>query len=74
MIGATAEYCSLVASVMPMSWESIADDLPLCIGMQLRNIALAEGGVKIIPPGRHAFARAKEILGEEGFREWMAES
>jgi hypothetical protein len=57
-----------------MSWESIADDLPLCIGMQLRNIALAEGGVKIIPPGRHAFARAKEILGEEGFREWMAES
>ena len=70
MIGTTAEYVALVASVVPMSWNQIADELPLCVGMQLRNVALSEGGVKIIPPGRVASQKAMEILGDNA-ADWM---
>ena len=55
---------ALVASVVPMSWSEITDDLPLAVGLQLRNIALAEAGVKILGSGQVAEDKAREILGD----------
>lgn len=40
------------------------DELPLAIGMQLRNADLFERGCDIVPPGRGAGAIAREILGD----------
>ena len=54
---------ALVSSVVPgMSWKDIAEDLPLAIGLQLRNIALAEGGVKIIPSNTSIDGIASDIF------------
>ena len=47
-----------------MSYDDIADRLPLAIGLQLRNIALSQANVRLIPPGRGANAAANEILGD----------
>jgi hypothetical protein len=58
-----------VASVVPMGYDDIADNLPLAIGLQLRNIALSQANVRIIPPGRAANAAANEILGDYA-EEW----
>ena len=69
MIGTTAEYVALVASVVPMGYDDIADRLPLAIGLQLRNIALSQANVRLIPPGRGANAAANEILGDYA-EEW----
>ena len=71
MIGSTAEYAALVASVVPMTWGQIVDELPLAIGMQLRNIALYQRGNKITPPGRTAHAIAKQILGDDA-ESWIS--
>ena len=65
MIGTQAEYAALVCSVVPMSYEHAVSKLPLVVGLQLRNIALSEGGVRILPPGRKAFQKAEEILGDQ---------
>ena len=46
-----------------MSWDE-ACSLPLAVGLQLRNLALHEGGVKILPPGRNAEKKAEEVLGD----------
>lgn len=73
MIGGTAQYVALVASKLPgMSWDYYVYDLPLAIGLQLRNAALYEDGARIIPPGRTAEAKAREILGDR-FGEWLEE-
>jgi hypothetical protein len=45
--------------------------LPLAIGLQARNIAVTETGMKIIPPGFGAADRARQILGEEEFSKWI---
>lgn len=70
MIGGTAEYVALVASVVPMTWREIADEMPLAIGLQLRNIALMKVNARLIVPGRRASATAFEILGD-AMQEWM---
>jgi hypothetical protein len=44
--------------------------LPLAVGLQLRNIALSQRNVRIIPPGVEACADAREILGEH-FEDWI---
>jgi hypothetical protein len=73
VIGSDAQYVSLVASKLPgMTWEYYTEILPLAIGLQLRNAALYEDGARIIPPGRTAEAKAREILGDR-FREWLEE-
>ena len=65
MIGETAEYVALVSSVLSgQTWSYYVDELPLVIGLQLRNVSLAQEGIRIIPPGRTAGAKAREILGE----------
>lgn len=70
MIGGTAEYVALVASVVPMTWREIADELPLAIGLQLRNIALVKANARLIAPGRTASAKAREILGD-AVADWL---
>jgi hypothetical protein len=73
VIGSNAQYVALVASKIPgMAWDYYVDDLPLAIGLQLRNAALYEDGARIIPPGRTAEAKAREILGDR-FGEWLEE-
>lgn len=62
-MGTTAEYVALIASVVPMSWDE-ACSLPLAVGLQLRNLALHEGGVTILPPGRNAEKLAGDVLGD----------
>ena len=54
---------ALIASVVPMSWDE-ACSLPLAVGLQLRNLALHEGGVKLLPPGRNAQKLAEGVLGD----------
>jgi hypothetical protein len=56
-----------------MAWDYYVDDLPLAIGLQLRNAALYEDGARIIPPGRTAEAKAREILGDR-FGEWLEDN
>ena len=46
-----------------MSWDE-ACSLPLAVGLQLRNLALHEGGVTILPPGRNAEKLAGDVLGD----------
>ena len=71
MIGDTAEYVRLVASSLPgQKWEYYADELPLAIGLQLRNTALYQAGVNLITPGRTAEAKVTEILGDHA-SEWI---
>lgn len=58
-----------------MTWREIASYLPLAVGLQLRNIALADGGVKVIPPGRGIDAMAAEIFdNEDDLAEFLGES
>lgn len=65
MIGSDADYVSTVAAKLPgQTWAYYMDELPLCIGMQLRNADLFERGCDIVPPGRSASAKMQEILGE----------
>jgi hypothetical protein len=64
VIGTTADYVALVASVVPMTWDQIADELPLARGLQLRNAALAQAGVRLVGSGQSSYAKAGEILGE----------
>jgi hypothetical protein len=54
-----------------MTYRDIVEDLPLAIGLQARNIAVTETGMKIIPPGFGAADRARQILGEEEFSKWI---
>ncbi len=56
-----------------MPWDYYADTLPLAIGLQLRNVALTLEGAKIVPPGRTAEARAREILGDQ-FGQWVEDN
>lgn len=71
MIGETADYVAMCASALPgMPWDYYADRLPLAIGLQLRNAALVEAGARIVPPGRTASAKAREILGEHA-ADWV---
>lgn len=71
MIGGAAEYVSLVASKLPgQKWDYYLDDLPLAIGLQIRNAALYEAGAHLVPPGRTARAKAAEILGDH-LAEWV---
>ena len=56
-----------------MPWQYYAEELPLAIGLQLRNAALYEDGARIIPPGRTAEAKAREILGDS-FGEWLEDN
>jgi len=53
-----------------MPWGYYVDELPLVIGMQMRNAALDQAGIRIIPPGRTAYAKAGEILGDH-IHEWL---
>lgn len=69
MIGETCDYVCTVAAEIGGTWEEIADQLPLAIGIQIRNFALAKEGVRIMPPGRTASAKAREILGDHA-GEW----
>lgn len=74
MIGGTAEYVRLVASALPgQTWDYYVDELPLAIGLQLRNTALYQAGVDIIPPGRTASAKMTEILGDHA-SEWILDN
>ena len=62
---------ALVSSVLTgMPWSYYVDELPLVVGMQMRNAALAQEGIRIIPPGRTAYAKAGEILGDY-IHEWL---
>lgn len=71
MIGGAAEYVSLVASKLPgQTWSYYVDELPLAIGLQLRNAALYESGAHLVPPGRTARAKAAEILGDH-LADWV---
>lgn len=71
MIGGAAEYVSLVASKLPgQPWDYYVDELPLAIGLQIRNAALYESGAHLVPPGRTARAKAAEILGEH-LEDWV---
>ena len=65
MIGSDVDYIATVASKLPgQRMEYYLDELPLAIGLQLRNADLFERGCDIIPPGRSAGRIAHEILGE----------
>ena len=65
-----------MASVVPgMTWREIAGDLPLAVGLQLRNIALAEGGVKVIPHGGNEDKAIAEIFDNpDDLAEFLGES
>ena len=64
-MGECADYVAIVASVLPgHTWHYYIDVLPLAIGMQLRNAALLQEGVTLLPPGRSAAAKAREIVGD----------
>jgi hypothetical protein len=61
---------SLVASVLPgQGWDYYVSELPLAIGLQLRNAALHAQGSDIVPPGRSAEAKGREILGDH-IKDW----
>ena len=71
MIGGTADYVSTVAAMLPgMPWSYYVHSLPLAVGMQLRNAYIYREGGEIVPPGRGASAKLKEILGEHA-EEWV---
>lgn len=71
MIGTDANYVSLVSSVLPgQTWDYYVSELPLAIGLQLRNAALAAQGSDIVPPGRSAESKGREILGDH-ITEWV---
>lgn len=73
MIGSDANYVALVASVLGgQDWHYYAHVLPLAIGLQLRNAALHAQGSDIVPPGRSAEAKGREILGDY-IAEWAGE-
>ena len=64
----------MVASALPgQTWDYYVDELPLAIGLQLRNTALYQAGVDIIPPGRTAAAKMSEILGDHA-SEWILDN
>ena len=70
MIGTDANYVALVASVLSgQTWDYYVHALPLAIGLQLRNAALHAQGSDIVPPGRSAEAKGREILGDH-IGEW----
>lgn len=72
MIGTDANYVALVASVLAgQTWDYYVSDLPLAIGLQLRNAALYAQGSDIVPPGRTAEAKGREILGDH-IEDWMS--
>lgn len=52
-----------------MDYDKICDDLPLAVGMQLRNVALSRE-VRLLPPGSGALDSAREILGDH-LDEWL---
>ena len=52
-----------------MDFNSIVDDLPLAVGLQLRNVALSRT-MKILPQGSGALNDAREILGDH-LDEWL---
>ena len=71
MIGSTADYVSMVAAKLPgQTWEYYADQLPLAIGLQLRNAELADRGAELLPPGQGAASKLSEILGEHA-EDWL---
>lgn len=71
MIGTDANYVCLVASVLPgNTWSYYIHELPLAIGMQLRNAALHSSGSDLVTPGRSAEAKGREILGDH-IEDWI---
>lgn len=72
MIGSDADYVATVAAKLPgQTWAYYMDELPLAIGMQLRNADLFERGCDIVGPGRSAAARMGEILGDHA-ESWLS--
>jgi hypothetical protein len=70
VIGGTAEYVKLVASALPgQTWDYYVDELPLAIGLQLRNASLFESGVDLVSISKSSSAKANEILGEHA-KDW----
>jgi hypothetical protein len=53
-----------------MPWSYYVHSLPLAVGMQLRNAYIYREGGEIVPPGRGASAKLKEILGDHA-EEWV---
>ena len=58
-----------------MTWREIAGDLPLAVGLQLRNIALADVGVKLVTPGNSAEKMLSEVFDDpEDIAQFLGES
>jgi len=64
-------YAATVASQLPgMPFEYYIDQLPLAIGLQFRNADLHVNVSELIPPGKAASAKARQILGDH-VDEWV---
>jgi hypothetical protein len=54
-----------------MGWEYYLAELPLVVGMQLRNVALAKvPKLDLVPPGRSASAKLREVVGDR-IEDWL---